>query len=413
MWSEVKQGMTIIRVLYIEENQDGTTGGSHFCLLDLIKNIDKNKIDPYVIFYENNRLFDDFKNETINTFIYKRPRPIRLEKKINFRFFKKKYELLKIPNSLINIIITDIIPLIYFVYFLLKNKIQIIHLNNTVFAGILWVVAAKFVRIKVVVHERTILNYVPRINRFHHKWVDYILGMSKSSKLYLESSGVNTSKYSTFYDRIDVKKYQERITKTRELIRKELNINENQPVIGIVGNLQRWKGQLIVIEAVKILKSKHPKIKCLLIGDSSTTKHDDVFYFKEIKEKIKHWKLENSVVLTGHRSDIPDILNALDIFIHASLTPEPYGLVVLEAMAIGKAVIASNQGGPVEMIENGKSGILIEPGSPQVLAKQIDFLLADSQKMKLLGTEALNRVKSKFTVFDNKFIEDLYERLVR
>ena len=140
-------------------------------------------------------------------------------------------------------------------------------------------------------------------------------------------------------------------------------------------------------------------------------KHD-IKYLNELTSGIRDYHLDNNVILTGYRSDIPNILNALDIFVHASICPEPYGLVVLEAMAAGKAVIASNEGGPVEMIIDGESGILIEPGNARLLADKLKLLISDKKFRTQLGENAYKRVEGKFSKIDIEFIEHLYKKLL-
>lgn len=399
--------MVPINVLYVEENQDGTTGGSHACLLDMVRVIDKSKVSPLIMFYEENRLLDDFKREKVKVFIYRRPKAIK------FNNISSDSFIYRIPRAIINIILTDVIPLIYYIYFIIRHKIQIIHLNNTVFAGLIWTLAAKITRIKIVAHERTRLAYIHFTNRYHHRWFDYILGMSKSSELYLKKNGVNLSKYSTFYDRIDVDKFRSRVTKSREEIRKELNLKSEHQVVGIVGNLQRWKGQLTIIDAVHRLIKKYPEIVCLFIGDASQNSPDDIVFYQEIKSKIQENNLQKNLILTGHRNDVPDLLNALDVFIHASTSPEPYGLVVLEAMAMEKAIIASNEGGSAEMIVNNESGLLIKPGNPEILAETLDLLLSDQEKCKEMGIAAYKRVAENFSTIDIAFVENLYFKLLK
>lgn len=400
-----------LRVLYIEENQDGTTGGSHICLLDVIRSLDKSKVEPFVMFYETHRLINEFYDQNARVFVFDRPRAIELGKISCFKIFSKVPWLLKIPQAAVNILRTDVFAFFYFVFFLLRHRIQIIHLNNTVFAGPFWTVAAKLTATKVVVHERTRLGWVPWLNKFHHRWVDFIFGVSNSTKDYLEESGVDVSRYATLYDRIDMEKFSAVRTCDRDAVRKKISVEPDQPLIGIVGNLQRWKGQMTVVKAVEKLVSGYPQIQCRLIGDSSNQTTDDVVYFKELNETISLLGLENNVTLTGHRPDVPDLLNALDIFIHASLTPEPYGLVVLEAMAMGKAVIASNEGGPVEMIEDRISGVLIEPGDPECLAQAIDSLLENPEKRRQMGEKALERVNTHFARLDIEAVEKVYADL--
>ncbi len=406
----------LINVLYVDENQDGTTGGSHYCLLDLVREIDKNKVNPIVMFYQDNRITDSLREANIPVIIYSKPEPTNIRKvlsDIKLPLQSVISRLLRGPQLLINIIRTDFIPFIYFMLFLMKYRINIIHLNNTVFAGLHWVLAAKLTGRKVVVHQRTHLSNIIPIMSYHHHLVDYIFGMSDYTKKYLEQYGVNISKYTTFYDRIDLVSFYKRIIKTPQSIRKEFSVDIEQPFIGIVGNLQRWKGQITVVQAVNILKDKYPDLKCLLIGDSSTKTKDDVAFYQELKEMINEYSLERNVMITGHRNDVPDILGVLDIFIHASISPEPFGMVVLEAMAMGKAIIASNEGGPLEMIINNESGILIKPNDPKLLADKIDLLISDAALRARLGENAMKRMKSQFTFLDTPFVENLYRQILK
>lgn len=404
--------MEPVNVLYVEENQDGTTGGSHVCMLDLVRSLDRSKITPRVMFYEDNRFVDDFLKENVQVSLFRKPRPLNLVKRLDGKPFSVLRFFPKLLQVIINVIVTDLFPLIYFIYYISKYKIDIIHLNNTVFAGLLWTIAGKVTKRKIVVHERTRLSSIASINRFHHKFVDYILGTSKSTELYLREHNVDLSKYSTFYDRVDVELFRSKKVKSKKVTRELFKIEQGQPCVGIVGNLQRWKGQMTVVDAISVLVERYPDIRCLLIGDCSKETSDDVLYFKEIEHKLVQQDLEENIHITGYRSDIPDLLNALDVFIHASISPEPYGLVVLEAMAMEKAIIASGEGGPAEMLVHGESGLLIEPGNHEVLADSIDFLLSDRTKRKAFGSSAYKRVCEKFSSLDIAFIEKLYVDLL-
>jgi glycosyltransferase involved in cell wall biosynthesis len=134
-------------------------------------------------------------------------------------------------------------------------------------------------------------------------------------------------------------------------------------------------------------------------------------YFAEIEGKITNNGLGNIVKLTGHRSDVPDIMNTLDIVIHASTLPEPFGMVILEGMALGKPVIAAASGGPLEIIQNDISGILVPPGDPVRLSESVGGLISNPQKRKSLGMAAKERIQEKFSKLDMKFLEELYVRL--
>jgi len=132
-----------------------------------------------------------------------------------------------------------------------------------------------------------------------------------------------------------------------------------------------------------------------------------------LKDKIHSYGLDNDIIVTGFRTDVANLLNAMDVFIHASIRPEPWGLVVLEAMAMGKAIIASNDGGPVEMIVDGESGFLVEPGNPEHLAAKLNILLGDPSLRRSMGQNALLRMEEKFSKIDILFIENLYANLLK
>jgi glycosyltransferase involved in cell wall biosynthesis len=312
-----------------------------------------------------------------------------------------------------NVMRSDLIPLIGFAAFLLRNEIRIVHLNDSIFSGLPWVVAAKLTGRKVLSHHRGCLPNISPHLRYHHHWLDHILGVSHYIREYLRPFGVDLSKYSTLYNRIDLDRFRGRITQTEQQVRRQFAATPTQPLIGTVGNLQRWKGQRTVIEAIALLREKYSDLKCLLIGDTSNKHRDDILYFEELKEAIRTLGLQSHVLLTGHRQDIPDILQALDVFVHASVDPEAFGRVIVEAMGMGKAVIASNKGGPTEIIENGVSGILIPPGNARLLAEKIDLLLSDPRLRDRLGQEARKRAEEQFTTLDIALVERLYQNLLK
>jgi len=406
-----------IRVLFIEQNQDGTTGGSHYCLLDLLKLIDKKSFKPIAMFYENNKLIDDFKSTGVDVVIFAKPVGINIIKWLNNKVtwsIPGLFLLPKIFQVCHNVVTSKLLPIIYLVYYILRYKVDVVYNNNSaVYLGLELLLAAKLTGRKCIAHERGYYKTILWYNRFHPKYWDYIIGISESTKINLESLGVDTSNYSTVYDRINIDEFRSRVAKNPQEIRDEFRISAEQPLIGIVGNLKRWKGQIIVVEAVNFLKPKYDNMKCLLIGDVSSNLKDDIDFLREVKRKIRNYNLQDNIILTGFRSDVPNIVNTLDLFIHSSISPEPFGIVVLEAMALGKAVIASNEGGPVEIIVNGQSGLLIEVNNPKILAEKIDLLLSDEMLRKEIGKNAITRVRNKFSRLDIKHIESIIQSLTK
>ncbi len=192
------------------------------------------------------------------------------------------------------------------------------------------------------------------------------------------------------------------------------------PHVGIVGRFVAWKGQHIFLQAAQQLQMLGKA------GDNETTSDsagtDAVFLLvgkpmfgeSEYEEELKRIAapLGNSVQFLGFRSDVPAILRDLDIFVHASTTPEPFGQVVIEAMAEGIPVIASDGGGIREIIEEGVSGLRTPMGDAEGLAKALGRLLADPVRGNQMARAAHERVRKHFTASQNaRKVEAVYEKL--
>lgn len=128
---------------------------------------------------------------------------------------------------------------------------------------------------------------------------------------------------------------------------------------------------------------------------------------------VKELGLRNNVVFTGFRQDIPRIMKEIDIFVHSSLK-EPFGMAIVEAMAAGKPIIASGVSGPLEIVINGVTGLLVKPGDVNGLAMAIEELLDEEQKAEMMGRKARERVIELFDLKKNICqIDEYCENLLR
>jgi glycosyltransferase involved in cell wall biosynthesis len=232
---------------------------------------------------------------------------------------------------------------------------------------------------------------------------DYVAGE-------LDKAGVSREKVDTVHDGIDIGLFEKNRTPSSDIFR-EFGIPSDAPVICEIGNLRRWKGQHIAIEAVRLLVENHRELRLFLIGEISNSEMD-VEYLKTLKELTRRYGLERNIIFTGYRKDALNILSQSDIMVHTSIFPEPLGRVILEGMIFRKPVIATNHGGPVETIEDGISGFLVEPGNPAALAGKISFLLENRDLAKKVGENARAHVEEKFGIRSNvKKIEEIYDSL--
>ncbi|MBI4712555.1 MAG: glycosyltransferase family 4 protein [Planctomycetes bacterium] len=176
------------------------------------------------------------------------------------------------------------------------------------------------------------------------------------------------------------------------------------PVLATIGRLVPEKGQSYLMEAVKLVKTKYPDVSLLVIGDGPLR---DNLETQADKSGIK-----NSVKFLGVRDDLYSILSCIDIFVLPSLY-EAFGIVLLEAMASAKPVIASRVNGIPEVVVDGKTGLLVPPANPSALSDAIIKLAADKTLAQKMGAAGYERVKDLFTIEQMiGKIDNLYGRLV-
>jgi glycosyltransferase involved in cell wall biosynthesis len=171
-------------------------------------------------------------------------------------------------------------------------------------------------------------------------------------------------------------------------VRAELNIDAQAPLIVCAARLQREKDIPSLLLAMKQVSARFPQARCVIAGDGSQE--------AALRRQIDELGLQAQVQLLGFRHDVLDLIHAGDLFVLPSLA-EPFGLVLLEAMSLAKAVVATNAGGPAEIVENGKTGLLVPPSSPSALADAIASLLQDSGRRTEMGRAGLARFVSHFT----------------
>jgi glycosyltransferase involved in cell wall biosynthesis len=172
-------------------------------------------------------------------------------------------------------------------------------------------------------------------------------------------------------------------------LKKELGIETEGPVIGTAGRMVPEKGQIYLIGALKYLKDEWKDLKCLFIGEGPS--------LSKLKKVASESGMDDICIFSGMRKDIELIYPALDLFILPSIR-EPFGLVLLEAMASGIPVLATDSGGPSEFIESGVNGFLVIPKDSKALAEKITWILSNKEKAGNIAIEGLKLVERHFSV---------------
>ena len=272
-----------------------------------------------------------------------------------------------------------------------RERPDLVYLANGVTANLDGLVAAALAGVPIIAHEKGFRRIGPR-ERLMSRWVHTCIGMTERVTEHVRSRGVRARRFLTIYDGIDCDEFR---PGRGPMVRREFGIPEDAPVVGIVGHLQRWKGQHLVVEAVARARELQPALRCLIVGG---VHRQGAEYAAELRARIASAGLEGHVLLTGARTDVPACLDAMDVVIHASIRPEPFGRVMIEAMALGRPVIAPREGGPLEIVVDGETGILVPPRDAAALAQAISRLVADPEERRAMGRAARARVDAVFDI---------------
>jgi|YelNatPaOPRAMG01_1025707.scaffolds.fasta_scaffold00725_24 glycosyltransferase involved in cell wall biosynthesis len=198
--------------------------------------------------------------------------------------------------------------------------------------------------------------------------------------------------------------------KARE-IRKELKIEKEAPLLGLVGILHPVKGIEILIKAAPIILEEFPAAKFLIIGDIMS--QSEAGYLDRLKALVRELSLEGKVFFLGYQKEAPELIKSLDILVHPALYPEPLPRAVLEAAACRRPIVASSVGGLGEIIDDGLSGFLFKPGDVASLARHCLHLLKNRDLACQLGEQARQKIEEKFTIERHcQQIASLYEELI-
>lgn len=169
----------------------------------------------------------------------------------------------------------------------------------------------------------------------------------------------------------------------------------NRLLIGLAGRFVRWKGQHIFLEAARLLSSVRRDLAFVLIGDASLGEAD---YASQLRSYVEQHQLDETVLFAGWQPAMPQVYAQLDVAVLASIEPEPFGLVVLEAMASGLPVIATAHGGPAHFLEDGVTGLLIPPSDAAALTQAIVRLADDEDLRGQLSARARREVEEHYTI---------------
>lgn len=275
-----------------------------------------------------------------------------------------------------------------------KLDADLVHVNSTI--GIQAGIAACLSKIPVVWHIHDILA----VNQFNSLLLrmifsasDRVVVVSNAVKRRLEREGGTGDKLTVIYNGLDVSAY-ELVPSIRTQSRERLSLQPKHVAVGLVGEFTERKGQHLLLQAAAVSRQDHPNVRYVLIGDAVSPFTQA--YKRQLLKLVDRLDLGKVVLLAGYRSDIPEVLQTLDILVQPSPLPDPLPWSIIEGMAAGLPVVGSNCGGIPEQIADGETGILVKPGDVQGLARGIGTLVRSPQMRREMGSRGRQRAATHF-----------------
>jgi glycosyltransferase involved in cell wall biosynthesis len=391
-----------LRVLFFSHT--AAQGGAEIALLNLVLHLDRKNITPIVVFAADGPTVEKIR-PFAQTFVLPLDASVVEARKDSLGF-----------ASALNL--RAIFRAAAYVWtlarFVRRHDIDLVH-TNTLKADLLGGFAARLSRRPVVWHIRDRIDddYLPslvvRIFRLLCRAIpDFVVANSNAT---LQSLGLGTlavaahsradvlARSSVVHDGTHLQVGAHRAREGRELIR-----------VGLIGRICPWKGQHIFVHAAALVHERFPNTRFLIVGSAL---FGEVEYDRDVRRLPDVLGIQDVVTFTGFSSNVPAVIDAMDLIVHASTIGEPFGQVIIEAMSAGKPVVATNGGGVPEIVEDGKTGILVPMGNIQAMADAICRIIVDPDLAGEMGTRGRDRVRKHFTIEQTaRKVESIYREVL-
>ncbi len=192
-------------------------------------------------------------------------------------------------------------------------------------------------------------------------------------------------------------------------VRAEFGIRDDELVVGIVGRLQEAKGHLQFLEVARRILPAFPQARFVVVGEASRGEDEEA---NLILDRIDQADLGERMILTGYRDDVPAVLGAMDLFLFPTHS-EAFGLVIVEAMAMGLPVVSADCDGVPDIVEHGTTGFLAPPTNVDALTAAVTDLLENADLRREFGRAGRQRAETLFSEDQMcAAMESLYRRLI-
>jgi glycosyltransferase involved in cell wall biosynthesis len=246
-----------------------------------------------------------------------------------------------------------------------------------------------------IVLSKRVGSYITKRDLFHrytHRHIGRVLAISDViHRNVLATTPVPPERVLTVHDAVDTSLFAPD-TVDRFSVRREAGIPDDALVVGFVGRFSPGKGLEDLLHAAHLLHRDHPAVQYLIAGEAS---HGEETYAASVFDLARSLGIQDFVRFMGFRSDIPAVMASFDILAFPSHA-ESFGVVLIEAMAMGKPVVSTNCDGVLDIVVNGTTGLMVPPKDPEALARALEQVITDADLRQRMGTAGRARVLEHF-----------------
>ncbi len=237
-----------------------------------------------------------------------------------------------------------------------------------------------------VVRGRHVSIRVPRRRALIYRLADRVITSGEAIRQVVSAAGVRPERIVSVPAGVDTRRFHPGVSGTA--VREELGLAG--PVVGLVAMLRGSKGHRFFLEAAREILRALPGVRFLIVGDG--------IGFEDVRRRVREMGLEQAVIMTGFRSDIPEVMAALDVLVLPSIKSEATSQVIPQALAVGTPVVATATGGIPEIVRDGETGRLVPPADSRALAEAIISLLQDPARGRRMAEAGQALVRTGYTM---------------
>ncbi len=380
------------RILYVHNSAD--LYGASRSLLRLLRVLDRNRFEPLVVVPENGPLVSKLRELEVEIFVLTN---LTIITRDVFHSWRLIPFFLNVPRSVLAL------------WRLIKRRrINVVHTNTGVVIAA--ALAARLAGVPHIWHIRDSFQEFSATWRIYSAFIqgisDRVIAVSDAVARQFQGS----TKVEVIHNGLPPDEFAFDRPLLRHEFRAAWKILPERIVVSCIGRIKLIrKGQENLIAALDLLKARGMEVTCMIVGSTSPGNES---HLTQLKAQVKNAALDN-VVFTGELADPQSVYAASDLVVLPSALPEPFGGVVLEAMANGLPVIATNIGGSPEQVTDGVTGFLVPPADPRALADKLAVLIENAQLRARMGMAAKERIASTFPLSETKErLEAIYTSLL-